>query len=70
MENTKHPKRRNTERYRPTIIAIGLFIVFDLIVLAATLFISHQILEDVVSVNLAGRQRMLSQRIAKTIYAA
>ena len=70
MENTKHPKRRNTERYRRTIIAIGLFIVLDLIVLAATLFISHQILEDVVSVNLAGRQRMLSQRIAKTIYAA
>ncbi len=70
MERTKQPKRRRAERYRRIIIAIGLFIVLDLIVLAATLFLSHQILEDVATVNLAGRQRMLSQRIAKTIYAA
>ncbi len=70
MESTKNPIRRRTGRYRRILTAIGLFIVLDLIVLAATLFLSHQIVEDVATLNLAGRQRTLSQRIAKTIYAA
>jgi two-component system, chemotaxis family, sensor kinase CheA len=57
-------------KYRSIIFAIGLFIVFDLAVLVATFFASHQIAEDTVALSLANRQRMLSQRIAKSIHVA
>ena len=55
-------------KYRSIIFAVGLFIVLDLAVLTATFFASHQIAEDTAAVNLVNRQRMLSQRIAKSIH--
>jgi two-component system, chemotaxis family, sensor kinase CheA len=57
-------------KYRSIIFAIGLFIVFDLAVLTATFFASHQIAEDTAALNLVNRQRMLSQQIAKSIHIA
>lgn len=54
-------------KYRTIIISIALFIVFDLGVLVMNFYISSQITKDAVGVNLAGRQRMLSQRTAKTL---
>ncbi len=54
-------------KYRVIVISITLFLVFDLGVLILNFFISSQIEQDAVSVNLAGRQRMLSQRMVKSL---
>ncbi len=71
MKSTEPPKTPSwMGKYRSIIFAIGLFIIFDLAVLVATFFMSQQIADDTAALNLAGRQRMLSQRIAKTIYVA
>lgn len=55
------------EKYKAIIISIGFFLVFDLGVLILNYFISTEIEHDAISVNLAGRQRMLSQRMVKTL---
>lgn len=52
-------------KYREIIIAVALFLLFDLGVLVLNFYTSFQIAEDALDVNLAGRQRMLSQRTAK-----
>jgi two-component system, chemotaxis family, sensor kinase CheA len=71
MQNTVPLKpSRWMGKYRSIILAIGLFIVLDLLVLMATFFAAYQIAEDTAAVNLVNRQRMLSQRIAKTIHVA
>lgn len=62
-----HKKVGGFSKYRTIIISIALFIVFDLGVLVMNFYISSQIAKDAVGVNLAGRQRMLSQRTAKTL---
>lgn len=49
------------------ILAILLFVVLDLSVLLINYRISHQVYEDTIAINLAGRQRMLSQRITKVL---
>lgn len=54
-------------KYRAIIISIGFFLVFDLGVLILNYLISTKIVKDAVAVNLAGRQRMLSQRMVKTL---
>lgn len=54
-------------KYRAIIISIGFFLVFDLGVLILNYYISTKIEKDAVAVNLAGRQRMLSQRMVKTL---
>lgn len=54
-------------KYRVLIIAVAFFLVFDLAVLVLNFYTSFQISEDAVSINLAGRQRMLSQRTAKAL---
>lgn len=56
-------------KYREVVIAVALFLIFDLGVLVLNFYISLQISEDATAINLAGRQRMLSQRTTKAIYA-
>lgn len=52
---------------RIAIIAIALFILFDITALALTYWLSYQIEQQAVAINLAGRQRMLSQRMVKVL---
>ena len=53
-------------KYRTIVVSIALFLVLDLGVLVLNFVISSEIDKDAVNINLAGRQRMLSQRMAKT----
>lgn len=46
-------------------MAVVLFILLDVSVLAMNLWISWQVEKDAIAINLAGRQRMLSQRMTK-----
>ena len=46
-----------------------LFIVLDFSILLINYWIAHQVVNDAVAINLAGRQRMLSQRITKSLLA-
>ncbi|HEX5805687.1 MAG TPA: diguanylate cyclase [Macromonas sp.] len=50
--------------------AVVLFIVLDLSVLLLNLWIARAVAADAVAINLAGRQRMLSQRITKSAMLA
>lgn len=56
-------------KYRDIVIAVALFLLFDLGVLLVNFYTSYQISEDALGINLAGRQRMLSQRTAKALLA-
>ena len=56
-------------KYREIIIAVALFLLFDLGVLVLNFYTSFQIAQDAIGINLAGRQRMLSQRTAKALLA-
>jgi two-component system chemotaxis sensor kinase CheA len=56
-------------KYRDIVLAVALFLLFDLGVLLVNFYTSYQISEDALSINLAGRQRMLSQRTAKALLA-
>ena len=55
-------------KYRGILISVALFILLDASVMALNFYVSFEIADDAQGVNLAGRQRMLSQRIAKTLY--
>ncbi len=54
-------------KYREIILAVALFLLLDLGVLVLNFYTSFQIAKDAVSVNLSGRQRMLTQRTAKAL---
>jgi two-component system chemotaxis sensor kinase CheA len=57
-----------SKKYRAILISVSLFILLDASVLSANFWLSYQIEKDATAVNIAGRQRMLSQRISKSIY--
>lgn len=54
-------------KYREIILAVALFLVFDISVLVLNFYTSFQIDQDAVAINLSGRQRYLSQRVARTL---
>lgn len=55
-------------RYATIIILTALFLVFDIGAFVLDFFITDEIKHDAGAVNMAGRQRMLSQRTAKIIF--
>ena len=55
---------------RRLVAAILLFVALDLTVLTINLWIAQQVAADAVAINLAGRQRMLSQRMTKALLLA
>ncbi|MFT3929579.1 MAG: type IV pili methyl-accepting chemotaxis transducer N-terminal domain-containing protein [Spongiibacteraceae bacterium] len=57
-------------KYREIVLAVACFLIFDMAVLVLNFYISYQISESAVSINLAGRQRMLSQRMTKSLLGA
>ena len=54
-------------KYRAVVAAITMFVFFIVAVLALNVYISMQFESDAVGVNLASRQRMLSQRIMNVL---
>ncbi|MEO1377332.1 MAG: SpoIIE family protein phosphatase [Cyanobacteria bacterium J06635_10] len=54
-------------KYRPLLVSAGLFLCFDLGVLIPNYVFSTLLKKDAVSINLAGRQRMLSQKMSKSL---
>lgn len=54
-------------KYREIVVAVAFFLVFDMAVLILNFVISYQIADDALAINLAGRQRMLSQRMTKAL---
>lgn len=55
-------------KYKSIVVSIALFLLLDASVLMLNFYISFKISDDAVGVNLAGRQRMLSQRMVKSLY--
>lgn len=60
-------KRFDYGKYRGIIISIVLFLILDASVLLMNFYISFEIADDAIGVNIAGRQRMLSQRMMKSL---
>jgi HPt (histidine-containing phosphotransfer) domain-containing protein len=62
------PQQAGTlNKYRGIILAVTLFLLFNLAVLGLNFYTSSTLDSDAVSINLSGRQRMLSQRTAKVL---
>jgi two-component system, chemotaxis family, sensor kinase CheA len=59
----------NYGKYKGILISVALFILLDASVMMLNFYVSFEIADDAIGINLAGRQRMLSQRMAKTLYA-
>lgn len=55
------------KKYKSIIVSVTIFILLDVSVLVFSFYISSQIAQDAVEINLAGRQRTLSQRITKNL---
>jgi len=63
----------NPTHHRPVSrlgLAVALFMLLDLTVLVINLWIAEQVAMDAVAINLAGRQRMLSQQMTKAALLA
>lgn len=54
-------------KYKGLIVSVALFLLLDASVLMLNFYISFEIADDALGVNLAGRQRMLSQRTMKSL---
>ena len=59
-------KSRN--RYTGIILAISALVVIELTVLTINYFLSIEVAKSAEAINISGRQRMLSQRMTKSIY--
>ncbi len=57
----------NFGKYKGIIVSIALFLLLDASVLILNFYVSFEIADDAQGVNLAGRQRMLSQRMVKSL---
>ena len=55
------------EKYRAVIIAIAMFVLLDAVALATNFYLANQISANAVNVNMAGRQRMLSQKAIRAL---
>eukprot|EP01031_Cornospumella_fuschlensis_P053318 gene53318-65122_t len=70
-EKKSHATRKGSAfafgKYREIIIAVALFLLFDLGVLVLNFYTSFKIDQDTVAINLSGRQRYVSQRVARTL---
>ena len=55
------------KKYRPILISIFFFLLFDIGILIPNFLFSTSLKKDATSINLAGRQRTLSQRITKAL---
>ena len=64
---SKPSASKPASKYRGLIFAISLFLLFNLVVIGLNFYTSQGINDDAVSINLSGRQRMLSQRTTKVI---
>ncbi len=65
---SNHKQQLGTlNKYRGIILAVTLFLIFNLAVLGLNFYTSSTLDGDAVSINLSGRQRMLSQRTAKVL---
>lgn len=61
-------KKSNSQKPVPSVlIPVLLFVLFDCFALSLNYLISYRLSENAVAINLAGRQRMLSQRMTKAI---
>jgi HPt (histidine-containing phosphotransfer) domain-containing protein len=54
-------------RYRKIILAVILFVVADSVVIGINFYNTYKADESAISINLSGRQRMLSQRMTKVL---
>jgi len=54
-------------QYRLVLLPLALVLVLDLLLLAANYHISSELEVSSVNINIAGRQRMLSQRMTKSL---
>ncbi len=65
--SSKPNKSGKLNKYLGIIFAVSLFLVFNLAVLGLNFYTSSTLNNDAVSINLSGRQRMLSQRTTKVL---
>ena len=66
----KKSSKSSFSRYREIIyITTAFFLVFNLLVLGLNYYVASSISADATAIDIAGRQRMLSQRIDKAVYA-
>ena len=58
-------RERFGDKYRGIILAVGFFLVLDLTALIMNFYVSSRIEGDAMLINISGRQRMLSQQVAR-----